>query len=93
MKSVALGVIGAALILMLLVALIRVSRQALAGNAPNLGDVDVGTVGFRYCPFISRRAGFAFHNVFSVMRQRGVAPVSGHDVTISSLLFALDFAY
>src|SRR5205807_2418390 len=39
--------------------LIRMSRQALDTNAGNLGDIDAGTVGFRYYPFISSRAGFA----------------------------------
>src|ERR1700682_1011540 len=40
--------------------LIRMSRQALATNPGNLGDIDSLTFGYRYYPFISSRAGFAF---------------------------------
>jgi len=50
------------------------------------------TTGFRYYPFISSRAGFAFHNEFSIFRQRGVSP-TGLDQTNSSLLFGFDFAF
>jgi hypothetical protein len=72
---------------------IRMSRQVFANNPSNFGDVDVATVGFRYYPFISSRAGFAFHNEFSIIRQRGAAPVTGLDLTTSSLMFGFDFAY
>jgi hypothetical protein len=50
------------------------------------------TTGFRYYPFISSRAGFAFHNEFSIFRQRGASP-TGIDQTNSSLLFGFDFAF
>jgi len=65
--------------------LIRMSRQALATNPGNLGDIDALTFGYRYYPFISSRAGFAFHNEYAIVRQRGVAPISLTDVTSSSL--------
>lgn len=73
--------------------LIRMSRQALATNPGNLGDIDSLTFGYRYYPFISSRAGFAFHNEYSIVRQRGVAPISGLDVTSSSLFLGFDFAF
>jgi len=73
--------------------LVRMSRQAFASNPGNLGDLDVGTTGLRYYPFISSRAGFALHSEFSILRQRGVAPVTGLDVRSSSLLFGFDFAF
>ena len=73
--------------------LIRMSRQALDTNAGNLGDIDAGTVGFRYYPFISSRAGFAFHNEFSVVRQRGTSPLLGRDLTSSSAFIGLDFIF
>jgi hypothetical protein len=85
--------------------LIRMSRQALpidstklfqAGvsvPSANFGDIDTLTVGYRYYPFISSRAGFAFHNEFAISRQRGVSPVNGLDVTNSSLLVGFDFAF
>src|SRR6267143_1783594 len=70
--------------------LIRMSQQAFGPNSAtpspsNLGNIDALTFGYRYYPFISSRAGFAFHNEFAVVRQRGVSPVNGLDVTSSSL--------
>jgi hypothetical protein len=72
---------------------IRMSQQVFDSNPANLGNIDAGTIGFRYYPFISSRAGFAFHNEFSVVRQRGAAPVSGKDLTSGSVLLGLDFAF
>jgi hypothetical protein len=73
--------------------LIRMSRQALDTNAGNLGDIDALTLGYRYYPFISSRAGFAFHNEYSVLRQRGVSPLLGRDLTSSSLFLGFDFIF
>jgi hypothetical protein len=73
--------------------LIRMSRQVYATNPSNFGNEDVLTVGYRYYPFISSRAGFAFHNEFAIMRQRGAAPISGLDLTTNSLLIGFDFAF
>ena len=73
--------------------LVRMSQQALPGLSGNLGDVDVLTFGYRYYPFISSRAGFAFHNEYSILRQRGVSPLNGADVTSSSLFLGFDFIF
>jgi hypothetical protein len=73
--------------------LVRMSRQVFATNPGNFGNDDVLTVGFRYYPFISSRAGFAFHNEYAIIRQRGASPVNGLDLTTSSLLFGFDFAF
>lgn len=73
--------------------LIRMQRQALPGLAGNLGDIDVLTFGYRYYPFISSRAGFAFHNEYSILRQRGVSPINGLDATSSSLFVGFDFIF
>ena len=73
--------------------LIRMSRQVFASNPGNFGDIDAVTGGFRYYPFISSRAGFAFHTEYSIRRQRGAAPITGRDLTSSSFLFGFDFAY
>ena len=78
--------------------LIRMSQQAFGPNSAtpspsNLGNIDALTFGYRYYPFISSRAGFAFHNEFAVVRQRGVSPVNSLDVTGSSLLVGFDFAF
>ena len=73
--------------------LIRMSRQVFASNLGNFGNIDAVTAGFRYYPFISSRAGFAFHTEYSILRQRGAAPVTGRDLTSSSFMFGFDFAY
>ncbi|HEV7967369.1 MAG TPA: hypothetical protein VGP19_07360 [Candidatus Acidoferrales bacterium] len=72
---------------------IRMSRQVFLANPANFGNIDVLTVGYRYYPFLSSRAGFAFHNEYSLLRQRSAAPVTGLDLTTSSLLIGFDFAY
>jgi hypothetical protein len=73
--------------------LIRMSRQVFASNPSNFGNEDVLTFGWRYYPFISSRAGFAFHNEYAVLRQRGASPISAKDLTTSSLLVGFDFAF
>jgi hypothetical protein len=83
--------------------LIRMSQQAFVGdgvtpaNPGNMGNIDALTFGFRYYPFINTRAGFAFHNEYSVVWQRNsqISPVTGGPIglTSSSLLFGFDFAF
>jgi hypothetical protein len=82
--------------------LIRMSQQAFGSDAatPNpsdLGNIDALTFGFRYYPFINTRAGFAFHNEYSIVRQRKilVSPTTGLpiDLTSNSLMFGFDFAF
>jgi hypothetical protein len=73
--------------------IIRMSRQVFASNPANFGDEDVLTFGYRYYPFISSRAGFAFHNEYAIEWQRGAAPVTGTHLATSSLLVGFDFAF
>ena len=73
--------------------LIRMSRQVFPTNPGNFGDIDAVTSGVRYYPFISTRAGFAFHTEYAILWQRGAAPISGRDQTTSSVFFGLDFAF
>ena len=79
--------------------LIRMSQQAFVGdgvtaaNASNLGNTDTLTFGIRYYPFISSRAGFAYHAEYAISRIRGASPVTNTDLTSSSLLFGFDFAF
>jgi len=83
--------------------LIRMSQQAFVGdgvtpaNPGNMGDIDALTFGIRYYPFINTRAGFAFHNEYSIVWQRNsqISPVTGGTIglTSSSLLFGFDFAF
>jgi hypothetical protein len=72
---------------------IRMSQQALSSNPGDLGDLDSLTFGYRYYPFMHSRAGFAFHNEYAIVRQKKVAPVTGLDVTSSSLFLGFDFIY
>jgi hypothetical protein len=68
------------------------SQQALPVTPSNLGDIDNYVVGYRYNPFMSSRAGFAFHNEYAWLRQRGTAP-DGSDLSTSSLMLGFDFAF
>jgi hypothetical protein len=63
------------------------------GTPSNLGDIDNYVVGYRYNPFMTSRAGFAFHNEFSWFRQRGVAPDGVSDLSTNSLMAGFDFAF
>ena len=72
---------------------VRMSQQAFATNPSNLGDIDNYVVGYRYNPFMSSRAGFAFHNEYSWIRQRGTSPVTGTDLSSNSLMLGFDFDF
>jgi hypothetical protein len=73
--------------------LVRMSQQVFSTNPANLGNTDVLTFGLRYYPFISSRAGFAYHGEYAIIRQRGASPVTSTDLTSSSLLFGFDFDF
>jgi hypothetical protein len=86
------------------VELVRMSQQALpvvAGayvpgvSVPtsDFGNEDVYTFGGRYYPFISSRAGFAFHGEYAFSHQVGTSPVTGRNLDFSSLLTGFDFAF
>ena len=71
----------------------RMSQQANPTTmAPNLGNLDMYTFGFRWYPIMTSRAGFAWHNEYSWLRQRGTAP-DGSDLTSSSLMSGFDFDF
>jgi hypothetical protein len=72
---------------------IRMSQQALATNDPHLGDTDAYTVGFRWYPIMTSRAGFAWHNEYSWVRVRGGSAVSGSDFKATSLMTGFDFDF
>jgi hypothetical protein len=79
--------------------LVRMSQQAFTGdgvtpaNPSNLGNTDVLTFGVRYYPFISSRAGFAYHGEYAIIWQKGASPVTFSNLTTSSLLFGFDFDF
>jgi hypothetical protein len=72
---------------------VRMSQQALPGTPGNLGDIDNYVFGWRYYPFMTSRAGFAFHNEFSWFRQRGTSPVSATDLSTNSVMAGFDFDF
>ena len=73
---------------------VRMSQQASADTPSDLGNIDTYVFGYRYNPFMTSRAGFAFHNEFSWFRQRGTSPgtIPG-DLSTNSLLAGFDFVF
>jgi hypothetical protein len=72
---------------------VRMSQQAIPGTPSDLGNIDAYTFGYRWYPIMTSRAGFAFHNEYSWVRARGMAPVTGGDLSSSSLFFGFDFDF
>jgi hypothetical protein len=72
---------------------VRMSQQAFADMPSNLGNIDTYVFGYRYNPFMTSRAGFAFHNEFSWFRQRGTSPVTATDLSTKSLMAGFDFVF
>jgi hypothetical protein len=68
------------------------SQQADPTLPSNLGDIDNYVFGWRYNPFMTSRAGFALHNEYSWIRQRGTAPDNG-DLSSSSVMLGFDFDF
>jgi len=79
---------------------IRMSQQAngagYAGpagpSASNLGNISDYTIGFRYNPFMTSRAGFAWHNEYNWLHQDGTSP-TGTNINTSELLMGFDFDF
>lgn len=72
---------------------IRMSQQSTPGTASNLGNISTYTFGYRYNPFMTSRAGFAYHGEYNWWHQDGTSPVSGTNLTSSELLFGIDFDF
>jgi len=80
---------------------IRMSRQANGSgsatpSASNLGNISTYTVGMRYNPFMTSRAGFAWHNEYNWLHQDGTGPMvgaAGLNVNTSELLTGFDFDF
>jgi hypothetical protein len=73
--------------------LIRMSRQANPAMHSDLGNLDAWTVGYRWYPFMSSRAGLAWVQEYSHLRSVGTAPLSGRDDNSSSFLMGFDFDF
>jgi hypothetical protein len=72
---------------------VRMSQQALPDTPSNQGNIDNYVIGYRYNPFMTSRAGFAFHNEYSWIRQRGTSPATFTDLSSNSLLVGFDFDF
>jgi len=73
--------------------LTRMSRQANPGIRDNAGNLDTWTVGYRWYPIMSPRAGLAWTQEFSRVTNAGAAPLSGRDDSRSSFLMGFDFDF
>jgi len=72
---------------------IRMSQQSTPGTRSNLGNIDTYTVGYRYNPFMTSRAGFAWHNEFNIFHQTGTSALSSTNINTSELLMGFDFDF
>jgi len=71
----------------------RMSRQANPNLRINSGNLDSWTVGYRYYPIMSPRAGFAWTQEYSRILNAGTAPISGKDSIHDSYLMGFDFDF
>lgn len=80
---------------------IRMSQQAngamvgpLGGAVPsNYGNISTYTVGARFNPFMTPRAGFAYHAEYNWLHQDGTGVVPGTNINTSELLAGFDFDF
>jgi len=84
--------------------IIRMSRQAFQSTAPDLGNINAYSVGYRWYPFMYSRIGLAWHNEFSITKTIGGLPLSGGGigqlpatpntpVWSQSVMLGFDFAF
>jgi hypothetical protein len=72
---------------------VQMSRQANPATRKDLGDVRVWTVGYRWYPIMSSRAGLAWHQEYARAVTVGTAPLTGRDDVTSSFLMGFDFDF
>jgi len=69
------------------------SQQANPSINTNAGNLDSWTIGYRWYPFMSSRAGFAWVQEYSRTANAAAAPLSGKDDAHDSLLMGFDFDF
>jgi len=65
-------------------------------SASNFGNISTYTIGYRYNPFMTSRAGFAWHNEYNWLHQDGTGPTIGipsANINTSELLIGFDFDF
>jgi hypothetical protein len=69
--------------------------SGITGPEPsNYGNVSTFTVGYRYNPFMTSRAGFAWHNEYNWMHTDGISPTGNlSPLNVSELLMGFDFDF
>ena len=75
---------------------IRMSQQSTPGTPSNFGNITTYTLGYRYNPFMTSRAGFAWHNEYNWLHQDGTGPTLGlaaANINTSELLIGFDFDF
>jgi hypothetical protein len=75
---------------------IRMSQQSTPGIPSNFGNITTYTLGYRYNPFMTSRAGFAWHNEYNWLHQDGTGPtlgLSAANINTSELLIGFDFDF
>jgi len=73
--------------------LARMSRQANPSIRSDAGNLDTWTVGYRWYPIMSPRAGLAWTQEYSRITNAGAAPISGLDDVRNSYLMGFDFDF
>jgi hypothetical protein len=71
----------------------RMSRQANANIPGRTGNLDTWTVGYRWYPIMSPRAGLAWLQEYSRLTNEGAAPLSSKDDVHNSYLMGFDFDF
>jgi hypothetical protein len=75
------------------------SPNGFTGPMPsNLGNISTYTIGFRYNPFMTSRAGLAWHNEYNWLHQDGTGPANLTtgaltNINTSEILMGLDFDF
>ena len=71
--------------------------NGLTGPTPSdFGNISTYTIGFRYNPFMTSRAGLAWHNEYNWLHQDGTGPslgLSSANINTSEILLGLDFDF
>ena len=73
--------------------ILRMSRQANPGIPKELGNLDAWTVGYRWYPFMSSRAGLAWVQEYSHLVTQEAAPTFGTSEHKSSYVMGFDFDF
>jgi hypothetical protein len=71
----------------------RMSRQANTSIPSNLGNLGTWTLGYRWYPIMSPRAGLAWLQEYSRITNAAASPLSGKDDIHSSYLMGFDFDF